>query len=124
MTKKWSWVRLTGWTFESQRIQTGVSSLSDEGMSRRTAAGEQAEAGGDEGSAHEDGAEDSPEEDAGLLEGLDLEEAEEQQEDEEVVDGERLFDGVAGEILHGELAANGIEDEESEGEGGGDPEYG
>ena len=32
---------------------------------------------------------------------FDLEEAEEQQEDEEVVDRERLFEGVAGEVLDG-----------------------
>jgi hypothetical protein len=87
-------------------------------------AGEEAEAGGDEGSAHEDGSEDSPEEDAGLLERLDLEEAKKKQEDEEVIDGERLFDRVAGEVLDGGLAAEGAKDEEREGEGGGDPEGG
>ena len=86
-------------------------------------ASEQAEAGGDEGPAHEDGAGDPPEEDLGLTVGLDVEDAEQDKKDEEVVDGERLFDRVAGEILRCELAAHGVVDEEGEGERGGDPEY-
>ena len=85
---------------------------------------EQAETGGDEGSAHKDCAGDSPEEDFGLMGGLDIEGAEEQKEDEEVVDGERLFDGVTGEVLGGGLGAEGEEEEEGEGEGGRDPEDG
>ena len=56
--------------------------------------------------------------------GLDLEEFEEQDEDEEVVDGEGLFEGVAGEVLDGGLKAESGEDEEGEGQGGGDPEDG
>ena len=87
-------------------------------------AGEQAEAGGDEGSAHDDGASDSPEEDARLAGGFDLEELKEEEEDEEVVDGESLFDGVAGEVLDGGGGAEGAEDEDGEGQGGADPEDG
>ncbi len=49
-------------------------------------AGEETEAGGDEGAAHENGSGDPPEEDFGLVAGLDLEELEEEQEEEEVVD--------------------------------------
>jgi len=85
---------------------------------------EEVEAGGDEGSAHEDGAEDSPEEDA-RLEGFgDLEDAEEQEEDEEIVDREGLFDGVAGKELGGGCGAQGGQDERGEGEGDGDPHRG
>ena len=85
---------------------------------------EEADAGDDEGSAHDDSAEDSPEEDAGLLERLDLEDAEEEQEDEEIVDRERLFDGISGEVLDGKVASNGVKDEEREGQGGSNPEDG
>ncbi len=64
-------------------------------------AGEQGDAAGDEEAAHDDGAGHSPEEDLGLMAGIDLEEAEEEQEDEEVVDGHRLFENVAGQVLDG-----------------------
>ena len=83
---------------------------------------EQRDAAGNEEAAHEHGAGDSPEEDAGLVSALDLEEAEEQQEDEEVVDGERLFEAVAGEVLDGAGWARRLAEENGEGEGGGDPE--
>jgi hypothetical protein len=66
---------------------------------------EEAETGGDEGSAQEDGAGDSPEEDPGLTGGFDVEGAKEEKKDEEIVDGERLFNGIAGEVLGGGLAA-------------------
>lgn len=79
---------------------------------------EQAEAGGNEGSAHEDRTGDSPEEDFGLAGWGDFEDIEKEKEDEEVVDGEGLFDGVAGKVLCGGLAAEGVEDEESEGQRG------
>ena len=62
---------------------------------------EQAEAAGDEGAAHDDGAERLPRRGRGAGGLGDAEEAEEQEEDEEVVDGERFFDGVAGEVLDG-----------------------
>jgi len=83
---------------------------------------EEAEAGCDEGSTHEDGAEDAPKEGFGLMGGLDFEEFEEEEKEEEVVDGERLFDGIAGEVLGGGEAAHGTEDEQSKGERCGDPE--
>jgi hypothetical protein len=79
---------------------------------------------GDEGSAHEDGAEDAPEEGLGLMGGFDFEEAEEEEKEEEVVDGERLFDGVACEVLGSRQASHGTEDEEGEGKSSGDPEGG
>jgi len=53
--------------------------------------------------------------------GLDVEGAEEEKEDEKIVDGERLFDGIAGEVLGGRLGAEVMEEKEGEGEGGGDP---
>jgi hypothetical protein len=87
-------------------------------------AGEEAKAGGDEGAAHHDGAGYSPKEDLGLAAGLDVEDAKKDKEDEEIVDGERLFDGVAGKILGCTLAALCVEDEDGEGEGGCDPEDG
>ena len=65
---------------------------------------------------------DSPEEDAGLVGGGDLEEAEEEKEDEEIVDGERLLYRVPGEILRGGGGAKRVMDEDGEGEGCGDPE--
>ena len=87
-------------------------------------AGEQGEAAGDEGSAHDDGAGDTPEEDLGLADGRDAEEAEEKEEDEEVVDGEGLLDGVAGKVLDGAGAAVVRAKDEGESEGGGGPERG
>ena len=84
--------------------------------------GEEADACGDEGSAHEDGAEDAPEEGLGLMGRFDFEEAEEEEKEKEVVDGERFFDGVACEVLGRRLASHGAEDEEGKGEGSGDPE--
>jgi hypothetical protein len=95
-----------------------------EGIANPMEAGEKAEAGGDEGSAQDDSASDAPEENLRLMLGCDVDDAEEDKEDEEVVDRERLFDGVAGEILRCALAAEGVEDEEGEGQGGGDPEDG
>jgi len=85
---------------------------------------EEIEAGGDKGSAHDDGAGDSPEQHPGLMAGVDVESSKKNQEDEEVVDGERLFDGIAGEVLGRVLSAQGMEDEEGEGKSGGDPENG
>lgn len=85
---------------------------------------EQADAGSDECAAHENGSEDSPEEDAGLFEGLNLEDAEEKKEDEEVVDGERFFDSVSGKIFDGVVGTEGIEDKTCKGKGGGDPKDG
>lgn len=79
------------------------------------------EAGGDEGAAHEDGSGDSPEEDAGLKGRGDAEDAEDKKEDEEVVDREGLFDGIAGEELGCEEAAEGAEDVDGEEKSRGDP---
>ena len=87
-------------------------------------AGEQGDAAGDEEAAHEHGAGDSPEEDFGLVGGIDLEEAEEEQEDEEVVDGERLFERVAGEVLGRDWLPDGAEEKSGKGERRGDPEAG
>ena len=84
--------------------------------------GQQLQAGGDEAPAHENGARNSPEEDLGLTVGLDVEGAKEDEEDEEVVDGKRLFDGIAGKVLGCGLAAHGEEEEEGHGEGCGNPE--
>ena len=84
--------------------------------------GEECEASGDKEAAQEDCAGDSPEEDAVLVGATDLEEAEEEKEDEEIVDGEGLLDGVPGEILRARGGAEGVMDEDGEGEGGGDPE--
>ena len=61
-----------------------------EGVGDPGEVGEECEAPGDEEAAQQDRAGDSPEEDAGLVGGGDLEEAEEEKEDEEIVDGERL----------------------------------
>ena len=138
--EEWSWRRLTGWRRGATRSTRGVlSGFWAEGRMQADGgdeedggeevadpfeASEEAEASGDEGSAHEDGAEDAPEEDFGLAGGLDAEEAEEEEEDEEVVDREGLFDGVAGEVLGCALAAHGVEEKESKGQGGGDPEAG
>lgn len=53
---------------------------------------------------------------------LDSEDAEEKKEDEEVIDGERLFDRVAGEVLGAGLSAECVEEEDGKGEGSRDPE--
>ena len=76
---------------------------------------EQAEAAGDEGSAENDGAEDSPEENARLAHRRDAKHAEEQKEDEQVVDGERLLQCIAGEELRS--AGNFVIRNEDGGEG-------
>ena len=99
--------------------QDGSEGVTDPGEAR-----EKTEAADDEGSAQEDGSSDSPEEDFRLTGWLDLEGAEEDEEDEEVVDGERLFDCIAGEVLGCILAAQGAKEEEAKCESGGDPEYG
>lgn len=85
---------------------------------------EQFYASGDEGAAHDDGSGDSPEEDLGLADVGDSEEAKEQKEDEEVIDGERFFDGVAGEVLHGAFGVEAWHENRSQGERGGDPKDG
>ena len=87
-------------------------------------AGEQSDAAGDEEAAHQDGAGDSPEEHLGLMRGLNPEDAEEDQEDEEIVDRERLFQRVSGEVLQGAGGAHAEVQEEGEGHGGCDPERG
>jgi len=56
--------------------------------------------------------------------GLDFEQAEEEEKEEEIVDGERLFDSVACEVLGSRQASHGAEDEETKGKGSGDPEDG
>lgn len=53
-----------------------------------------------------------------------MEKTEEEEEDEEVIDGERLFDGVAGDVLYGGGVAQRAEDEECDCESGGDPDCG
>ncbi len=55
---------------------------------------------------------------------VDLEEAEEQEEDEEVIHRHRLFEHVAGEILDGAGCSQRLAEEYGEGEGSGDPEAG
>jgi hypothetical protein len=89
--------------FGEEQADSGYEKDGCEDVADPMEAGQQAEAGGDEGSAHEDGPGNSPEEDFGLVGRFDFEEAEEEQEDEEIVDGERLFDGVAGKVLGGGL---------------------
>ena len=59
----------------------------------------QVRAGRDHRAAHQQGAEDAPEEDAVLVAGGHPEGAEDQDEDEDVVDGQRLLDQVAGEVF-------------------------
>jgi hypothetical protein len=87
-------------------------------------AGEQSDAAGDEEATHQDGAGDSPEEHLGLMRGLNPKGAEEHQEDEEIVDGHRLFEHVAGEVLQGAGGARAETQEEAEGQGCCDPERG
>jgi len=107
--------------FGEEEANGGYKEDGGEGVTDPVEAIEEADADGDERSAHDDGASDSPEENFRLAGGLDFEETEEQQEDEEVVYGEGLFDGVAGEVLRSGFRASGVEDEEAEGECGCDP---
>lgn len=60
---------------------------SGEGVADPVEAREEAEARGDESPTHENGAGHSPEEHLGLMAGLDFEDAEEKEEEKEVVDG-------------------------------------
>jgi len=110
--------------FREDEADGGEEENGGEDVADPVKTGEETDPGGDEGSAHEDGAGDSPEKNLGLVGWFDLEGTEEEEEDEEVIDGERLFDGVAGKILGGGLAAKGFEDEDGEGERGTDPEDG
>lgn len=90
---------------------------------------EQLDADDDEEAAEGDGSEDSPEEDAMLLFLFELECPEHDEEDEEVVDGERGFDEVSGGEFEAGLMAGvpagvegvggGDEDEKDGPEGGG-----
>ena len=59
----------------------------------------------DHGAAHQQGAHDAPEEDAVLVDRRHREEAEEHRDHEDVVDGQRLLDEVAGEVLDGGAGA-------------------
>ena len=68
---------------------------------------EQGEAREDEDAAHQNGADDSPEKHAALQVRGNLEEAEDEQEDEEIVDAHHLFDEVAGDEVGGESAVCG-----------------
>jgi hypothetical protein len=95
-----------------------------EGVTDPVEASEETDAGGDKGSAHDDGAGDAPEEGFGLISGFDPEDAEEKEKEEEVVDGEGLFDSVAGEVLRCGLATEDAKYEEGEGESCADPEDG
>ena len=134
----------TGWMREIQRIQRGWWGVflglilafgedetdgggeedeAEEGLDP-VETGEEAEAAGDEGTAHEDGSGDPPEEDAGLVGGGDFEDAEEEQEDEKIVDGEGFLEGVAGEELGGGGGAEEAPEVDGGGSGGGDPHDG
>ena len=79
--------------------------------------GEQGDAGGDEESAHDDGPADSPEQDAVLLMAVEAEGAEEDKEDEKVVDAQRALDQIARKELKGVLMAVGAQQPEREGGG-------
>jgi hypothetical protein len=63
--------------------------------------GERRDAGDDADRAHRQGADDAPEEHPPLARGRDLERREDQDEDEEVVDAQRLLDDVGGQEGHG-----------------------
>jgi len=82
----------------------------------------QRHAGEDQRAAQDDGAQHAPEEDAVLVPRRDGEALEEQDEDEEVVDRERLLQQVAGEELQPLLAAVAEPDEEAEAHREDDPE--
>ena len=85
-----------------------------------------ADAVGDEEAAHEHGATATPQKRTRRAGGsaVDLEEAEEEKEDEEIVRGHRLFKHVAGEVLDGRGGAMGVAEEKREGECSSDPEGG
>ncbi len=63
--------------------------------------GDEGGADADHGAAHDECAEDAPEEDAVLVAGGDGEGAEDHGDDEDVVDAEGFFDDVAGEVFGG-----------------------
>ena len=114
----------TVWGGGNEQADGGDEDDEGEDIAYRLDAVEQGDATGDEEAAHQHGAGDSPEEDLGLVGTVDLEEAEEQKEDEEVVDGHRLFEYIAGEVLDGTGCPERLVEEDGEGEGGGDPERG
>ena len=88
-----------GGFFRLQHLDGGVEQDCAEDVADPGEALQQAYASGDEGTAHEDGAGDSPEKHARLACFGNAEEAEEQKEDEQVIDRKGLLDGVAGEVL-------------------------
>gem|GEM_PF-3941318 len=79
-------------------------------------------AGCDHGSAHGKGAENAPEEHSVLILERHCEGAEEQHEDEDVVDREGFLDQIAGEEFDRRLGAHGVVDDAVEGESQRDPD--
>jgi hypothetical protein len=71
-------------------------------------------AGCDHGAAHEQRTENSPEQDAVLITGWNAEEAEDQDEDENVIDRKRLLDQIAGEVLQPGIATHEAVDADAE----------
>src|SRR6266849_9111330 len=80
-------------------------------------------AGSDKNGAHDEGAQDSPEQYLVLVDRRHLEETEDEEEDEEVVDAQREFDDVSGDELQRGRAAVPEENDDRKNCGQGDPGY-
>ena len=79
-------------------------------------------AGGDHEATSEECAKNAPGEDAVLYAIINLEGAEDDEEDEQIVDAQSFFDDVAGEEFHAALATKPVPDEKAERESEGDPD--
>src|SRR6185503_15735439 len=82
---------------------------------------DESHAGHDEHGAHDEGSQNSPEQDLVLMDGGHMEEAENQQEHEEVIDAERKLDDVSGDKLERGGATVPEENHHREDDGQGDP---
>ena len=83
---------------------------------------DQESAGGDHEAASNEGAEYAPGKDAMLDAVFDLKGAENDEEDEEIVDAKRFFDDVAGEIFHAALRTEPVPDKKAETKSETDPQ--
>src|ERR1700730_6958686 len=78
-------------------------------------------AGGDENRAHDEGAQDSPEQYLVLVDRRHLEETEDEKEDKQVVDAQREFDNISGDELQRRRTAVPEENDDRKNCGQGDP---
>ena len=91
--------------FVAEHLDTAEDKYDAEDGEYPAEASDQCSNGEDEDETHDDGTEDAPEEYAVVVFLVDAEADENHDHDEDVVDGERLFEEIAGKVLLSYLAA-------------------